>query len=130
MDNETALQTGETTREDGGLMKPTHWRCADGNKLAIAEMETSHLISTLRMLWNHCAPPRLYITPVRLHRFDRKLYNDEYLTGCIAEIFHELNNIRPLCRTDEFIVNFIAHHVHEISDIPAQRRQRFQHDEN
>lgn len=37
------------------------WRCHDGRQMTPAEMETTHLFYTIRMIFNHLAPPAFRI---------------------------------------------------------------------
>lgn len=57
MGNDTQ-QLAPSTQE---LRKPYVWKTHDGEFLTVTEMRTLHLFYTVRMLFNHTAPPALRI---------------------------------------------------------------------
>ena len=66
------------------------WHTAREGLLPPAEMETSHLFHTLRMIWNNFMPPHMQVGAVRLYRFNPRTHSRRYLGEAILQIGREL----------------------------------------
>lgn len=66
------------------------WRTAREGQLPPAEMETSHLFNTLRMIWNNHMPASMRVGAVRLFRFCPQRHPRHYLGEAILQIGREL----------------------------------------
>ena len=69
--------------------KEFRWRDRHGNFHKPSEMNTRHLYFTLRMIWNHVAPPKLKIHPYQKYRFSI-FYTQEYMIDAIKHLSLEL----------------------------------------
>jgi hypothetical protein len=70
------------------------WRDQYGTVHEIASMSTKHLFFTVRMIWNHTAPPWLRIQPYKGYRF-LPYYGKPYIKAMLSKMIPEL-----LCRLD------------------------------
>lgn len=74
------------------------WTCHDGRQMAPAEMQTSHLFYTVRMIFNHLAPPAFRI-PGCKRWAGIDTMNREYLALALKSMALELqrrHELRPL----------------------------------
>lgn len=53
------------------------------------EMDTHHLYFTLRMIWNHSAPPDMRMHPYEQYSFG-PFYTFEYMSEAVKHIYREL----------------------------------------
>lgn len=59
------LTTHTSIARRNELAEPYKWKCNDGRRLTVQEMETKHLFNTIKMIWNHCCPANLQLTPFK-----------------------------------------------------------------
>lgn len=64
------------------------WIPKGGPAIHISFMETTHIISTLRVIWNHSRKSR--IGPVRVYNFERRVYTPWYIAQVTAALMVEL----------------------------------------
>lgn len=77
------------TMPDWAIDSSWRWRSADGHRWAPSEMETRHVWFTLRMIWHHTVPPRMYLGRFRRYRFG-EFYSDAYFRTAIQQLYMEL----------------------------------------
>jgi len=83
--NDFAPQTGQQVGAQQFL-----WRDRNGQVHTVATMATRHLFFTLRMIWNHSAPPGLRIAPYQHYRFSA-FYSAAYMKAAVKAIALELS---------------------------------------
>lgn len=64
------------------------WIPKGGLPIHISFMETTHIISTLRVIWNHTRKP--HIQPIRAYNFERRVYTPWYIAQVTAALMIEL----------------------------------------
>tara|TARA_B100000749_G_C18408843_1_gene458165 strand:- start:586 stop:936 length:351 start_codon:yes stop_codon:yes gene_type:complete len=98
--------------ENGGVFV---WLSANKITFRPQEMESSYLINTLRMVWNHLATEPLQITPFKAYDFsDEPVYSARYFRLCLSEFIQELDRRRDLSESDQKAVIHIKSHKNEI----------------
>lgn len=69
-----------------------YWVTSKGDRTNIAEMKTTHLFYTLRLLYNSFMPRPLSVGTYKQCYFTPSLYTSDYLQQIIPAIYTELNN--------------------------------------
>lgn len=68
----------------------TLWCTSAGAKMSPADMETKHIYSTIRLLWNSYMPRPLSVGTYKAVWFNPELYTAEYLSAIIPALYSEL----------------------------------------
>jgi hypothetical protein len=69
------------------------WMPKEGPAKYVSHMDTSHIASTLRVIWNHTRTPP--IQPVRTYNFDRRVFTPWYVTQVTMALLTELKERVP-----------------------------------
>lgn len=92
------------------------WRDRKGGFHDVAEMKTSHLFFTVRMVWNHSAPESLRITPFKQYDFG-SFYTDEYIVEAVRVIASELSGRNDLTDYFKSCLKFMADNFGQINKV-------------
>jgi hypothetical protein len=88
------------------------WLDADGNPHLLANMETSHLYYTLRMVWNHIVPIDVSISPRKEYDFSlNKSYTISYFKLSAKEILCEINQRNNLSNNFRENIRYINENI-------------------
>lgn len=98
-----------------GLSQNFEWRDRAGKFHKPADMTTSHLFFTVRIIWNHTVPNELRITPYRKYTFDHDIYTTEYMKNAVYFLTKELHTRNDLTPHFQLCLN-------KIYDIVCKRR--------
>lgn len=83
------------------------WTTARGKTLRIADMATSHLFYTVRMLWNHHAPVHLQFRPFKRYRLNMPR---QYVLDSMAAMLAELRTRTDLSSDQAHVLNQMTNH--------------------
>lgn len=72
------------------------WKDRENNRHRPADMKTSHVFFTLRMIWNHSMPEEVHVGgTVNRYRFG-PFYTVEYMKRAVVELVSELDKRNDL----------------------------------
>lgn len=77
---------------------PFMWKDRRNNFYLPSEMKTRHVFFTLRMIWNHSAPPHMRFMPYQRYDFS-PFYTSDYMSTAVKVLSAELKTREDL--TDE-----------------------------
>lgn len=100
------------------------WLTARRQQLAPAEMETSHLFHTLRMIWNNFMPAHMRVGAVKLYTFNPDIWPESYLGQAIRQIGRELFNRRDIAPWQKYELERMAEWLTSVDPalpVPLQR---------
>lgn len=77
-----------------------YWVTQDKRRIKIKDMDTNHIINTIKMLWNHTAPEEWRLKPYRVYKIKM---TKQYVMVCLQAMVEELRN-RELSRDQKSIL--------------------------
>lgn len=93
--------------------KTFRWKTQNDEFLYPSDMETRHLFFTVRMIWNHSAPPALKLLPYREYSFGPH-YTPEYMVKAVRNILYELMRRSDIKEEWKSQINFMFSQFEEI----------------
>jgi hypothetical protein len=113
-----------TTTQPTPPAQPWKWRTREGQWLRPAQMTTTHLFYTLRMIWNHTMPAPAQL-PGGRYNFGA-YYTEEYMKAAIVHVTTELARRddlpRELGQQLKHMINWLRTHQVEGIELPKLLR--------
>lgn len=96
---QTNLKTNRAVMEADTFL----WRQKGGKMIAIQNMETSHLVMTIKMIWNNTAPKQYHFNGARYYDFADH-YTKAYFTQAIHFMLLEIASRKNLTKSEAAIL--------------------------
>lgn len=87
----------------------TAWRDRNGVMWLPSTMNNHHLVSTIRMIWNHAMPPSLHwvrLEPFKRYKFS-DFYSHDYMRACFFSLMVEAEKRTGLNMSEEVTLEYI-----------------------